>query len=159
MEIDRLPLDDPRWALYQSGYRRTYDCRQLLRRLADDGFSDWLWDQLWEELHHQGDVGEASYAVLPYLVAHANPLDDIDVELLNYAFVVETCRRNPDGQNNPDVPSELRSGYEQALAALLLMMLEKPSQDWSEDHVKYCAALIAVTRGHLKLARAWTETD
>ena len=27
-----------------------------------------------EELHHQGDVAEASYAVLPYLVSHAATL-------------------------------------------------------------------------------------
>jgi hypothetical protein len=159
MAIDLLPLDDPRWASYRSGYRRVFDCRPLLQHLADQGFSDWLWDKLWEELHHQGDVDEASYAVLPYLVSHAATLDAVDVEVLAYAYVVEACRRNPDGQKNPDVPAELRLGYEEALAALPSMMLSKAAQDWSEDHVKYFAAMIAVTRGHLKLARAWTESD
>jgi hypothetical protein len=26
------------------------------------------WQELWEELHHQGDVGDASYAAVPELV-------------------------------------------------------------------------------------------
>jgi hypothetical protein len=157
--MDLLPLDDPRWASFRSGYRRVFDCRPLLQHLRDHGFSARIWDQIWDELHHQGDVGEASYAVLPYLVSHAAPLDQVDVELLVYAYVLEASRQNPDGQKNPEVPPELRDGYAQALAALPSMMIGKTAQDWSEDHVKYFAALVAVTRGHLTLARFWTERD
>jgi hypothetical protein len=29
------------------------------------------WNILWDDLHHQGDVGEASYAVVPYLAEYA----------------------------------------------------------------------------------------
>ena len=157
--MDMLPLDDARWALYRSGYRRPFDCRPLIEHLLEHGFSDWFWDQIWDELHHQGDVGEASYAVLPYLVRRAATLDAIDAELLAYAYVVEVCRQNPDGQKNPDVPSELRDGYARAIAALPSMMLGISAQGWSREHVKYFAALVAVTRGHLKLARAWAECE
>ena len=63
-----LPLDDPRWASYHGGYRTAYDASKVLRTLLEDGSSERSWQELWEELYHQGDVGEASYASVPWLL-------------------------------------------------------------------------------------------
>jgi hypothetical protein len=63
-----LPLDDPRWRSYKGGYQAPYDASPGLRRLLADGPDEELWEEFWNELHHQGDVNQASYAAVPWLV-------------------------------------------------------------------------------------------
>jgi hypothetical protein len=59
-----LPLDDPRWQSYKGGYRVPFDASAGLRRLLADGSTEDLWEEFWTELHHQGDVHQASYAAV-----------------------------------------------------------------------------------------------
>lgn len=51
----------------EGGYRLPYDPRPALDRLATVDVAA-AWAELWQELYHQGDVGEASYAAVPELV-------------------------------------------------------------------------------------------
>jgi hypothetical protein len=153
-----LSLTDVRWGSYRSGYnRRPYHSVQLIQHLQQHGLTDWMWDQLWGELHHQGDVGEASYAVLPYLVEHVRGLSSIDAQTVAYACVVEECRRNEHGQGNPAVPAEVLPSYEAALRELPVIALSKIPESWSEDLLRYVASLIALTHGQPKLAEAYQD--
>jgi len=54
-----MPLDDSRWATYSGGYRSPYNLVPLIHRLRNEGASRGFWEVVWNELHHQGDVGEA----------------------------------------------------------------------------------------------------
>jgi hypothetical protein len=63
-----LSLDDNRWNDFTGGYRIKCDPRPLLAELERAQNKETAWHGLWEELHHQGDVGEASYASVPHLV-------------------------------------------------------------------------------------------
>jgi hypothetical protein len=60
-----LSLEDRKWQEFHGGYRVSYDASVALRSIQD-GID--VWDELWEELHHQGDVDIASYASVPQLV-------------------------------------------------------------------------------------------
>jgi hypothetical protein len=60
-----LALDDRKWKELLGGYKVPYDASHALRRLERGADA---WKELWEELHHQGDLGEASYAAVPKLV-------------------------------------------------------------------------------------------
>ena len=62
-----MDIGDPRWPSLRGGYRLPFDPRPALRRIAI-GDAEEAWKELWNELHHQGDVGEASYAAVPALV-------------------------------------------------------------------------------------------
>ena len=42
-------------------------CGELGDQLQRAGISGQFWEVVWDELHHQGDVGEATYALIPYL--------------------------------------------------------------------------------------------
>ena len=53
--------DDDRWHKLRGGYKVEYDPRPALKRLISKTEIEAAWHELWEELHHQGDVGEASY--------------------------------------------------------------------------------------------------
>ena len=61
-------LTDPKWEGLEGGYRIPYDPRPVLSKLASGLEVDHAWDELWNELHHQGDVGEASFAAVTALV-------------------------------------------------------------------------------------------
>ena len=58
--------NEEQWAGLCGGYRTPYDPRNAIGKLRE-GDAKAAWDELWQELHHQGDVGEASYATVPLL--------------------------------------------------------------------------------------------
>src|SRR5947208_2158398 len=55
-----LSFDDERWNQLTGGYKIPFDPRPSLRKLESQQDTAAAWEELWEELHHQGDVGDAS---------------------------------------------------------------------------------------------------
>ena len=86
---DMLPLNDPRWNTLAGGYKTPYDPSDALRRI--EAGKD-AWDELWQELHHQGDVGEASYAAVPHLVRIAKLLPRRDWNFYGLVSTIEVER-------------------------------------------------------------------
>jgi hypothetical protein len=92
-----MELNDPRWASLKGGYGVPFDPRPALFQLADGTDIQGAWGQLWDGLHHQGDVGEASYACVPHLVRihEARGMPDWNTSwqrLIALAIAVETQR-------------------------------------------------------------------
>ena len=146
-----MDLDDPTWSRLLGGYRVPYDPRNALRTLErGDDDTEGAWKELWNELHHQGDVGEASYAAVPHLVrVHAaRGLPDWNT----YALVatIEEARR--DGRN-PILPASLRSAYEAAWHQLVGLGLHELER--AEDPSLICSiiAVIAMAKGQFTLGR------
>lgn len=107
-----LPLDDPRWADYDGGRREPYDASGTLRRLLAGGAGPTLWEELWDELHHQGDVDTAAYASVPWLLEFARRGSTLDWNVFGLVGCIELERP---ARRNPSVPPELRSAYFQAI--------------------------------------------
>jgi hypothetical protein len=63
-----LSYHDQKWKDLKGGYKKPYDPIAALQKLERGEKVDEAWEELWNELHHQGDVGEASYAAVPHLV-------------------------------------------------------------------------------------------
>ena len=63
-----LSFDDPTWTTLTGGHGRVTDVRPLLRRLEVESDPDDVWEALWDALHHQGDIGVASFVAVPHLV-------------------------------------------------------------------------------------------
>ena len=63
-----IEFNDKRWEGLKGGYKQPYDPRSALRRIEAGEPSDADWKELFDELHHQDDGGEASYAAVPHLV-------------------------------------------------------------------------------------------
>jgi hypothetical protein len=112
-----IALDDPRWTEFRSGYRVEYDARPLLARFSSGRDLDACWSDVWNELHHQGDVDTASYAVLPHLVEAARD-QRRDWNLYAYAatLLLEAGQRA-----NPSVPSFIEPGFVHAMRELFEM--------------------------------------
>src|SRR5262245_28637188 len=108
-----LSLDDPRWRELIGGYKIPYDASGALKRLER---GEDAWDDLWEDLHHQGDVGEASYAAVPHLIRIGRMLPKRDWNLYALVSCIEVERHR---KTNPPLPDWLVESYQQAMRELL----------------------------------------
>ena len=96
--------------------RIQFDPRPQLLKLQSNNDSKTAWRELWEGLHHQGDVGDASpYAAVPHLVRIYRERGVIDWNTYAIVAVIELAR---DSQNNPEVPLWLKEDYFQAIRGL-----------------------------------------
>ena len=116
-----VSLDDPRWQTLAGGYRTLYDPTPALRRLASDWQDASAWEDLWGELHHQGDVGEASYAAVPVLIAQAAQVARRGWNVYALAATIESERH---ARRNPPLPNWLEAEYGRGWRELLRLALE-----------------------------------
>ena len=110
-----LPLNDPRWSTYLGGYRVPYDASVDLRRLFLGDPPEPIWEEFWNELHHQGDVHQASYAAVPWLIEFVRRGSKLDGNLIRLIATIELQR---DQLKNPAVAPELANGYFLAIRSL-----------------------------------------
>lgn len=150
-----LPLDDSRWANYRGGYNRVpYNVVPLIHRLNSEGTSDSFWEVVWSELHHQGDVGEASYALVPYLVEYQSRQRDLDEQLFHFCVIVDLAQPE---NNNPKIPQEIELSYALAMRRLPVIGTELLRRGCAEAVVMGVAAATAMAGGHRVLARAYVD--
>jgi hypothetical protein len=149
-----MELDDDRWSDLKGGYGESYDPRGAIRRLLENDASGW--DELWQELHHQGDVGEASYAALPALarVHEARGIPDWNTYAL--AATIEEARQN---QKNPPVPGWLLADYQAGLRKLETMGLRELPSATDNELIDSIIAVLALAKGRLTLARMVMPTE
>jgi hypothetical protein len=102
-------MDESRWENLTAGYRVIYDPRPALNRLRSGDSS--VWEELWKELHHQGDIGVASYAAVPVLVRIHRERDVPDWNTYALIGCIESCRGE---RRNPPLPDWLATEYKAA---------------------------------------------
>jgi hypothetical protein len=151
-----LPFDDPRWQSYLGAYRLPFDASPLVRRLLFEGASEELWDELWGELHHQGNVDQASYASVPWLVEFVRRSPKLDWNALSLIATIEWEREQ---HGNPTVAEELSASYHTAIRSLPEILGTHPDQEWSELAVSPAVACIALARGQRWFVKAYLELD
>ena len=84
------------------------------------------WEELWEELHHQGDVGDASYAAVPELVRIHRNGGAVDWNLYAIMAIIELARTEP---QNPEVPDWLSEDYFRSIQELARMGTKAQTAD------------------------------
>lgn len=139
-----LNLDDGRWNDLEGGYRMKFDPRPLLHKLQTGENVGDTWHELWEELHHQGDVGEASYAAVPHLVRIHRQRNAPDWNTYAIVATIELAR----GQgNNPAVPDWLEEEYFHAIQELATSGVAQLPQADSLDDVRAILSILAISKG------------
>jgi hypothetical protein len=149
-----MQLDDELWNGLCGGYGEPYDPRGAIRRLLENDSS--AWDELWEELHHQGDVGEASYAALPALVRVHQRRGIPDWNTYALAATIEEARRNP---KNPPVPDWLLPDYKAAWSELETLALRELPAANSNELTDSIIAALALAKQRVTLARMAMLTE
>lgn len=145
-----IALEDPRWIGLLGGYRVPYDPRSALQSLAQGNQVEAAWAELWQELHHQGDVGEASYAAVPALVRAYTNRGVPDWNAYALVATIEDARRSP---ANPEMPVWLRDSYDEALHQLAEAGLQELRDAKAPELVNSIIAILAQSKGQPLLAR------
>jgi hypothetical protein len=101
-------LNDERWNHLTGGYKTPFDPRPPLAKLENQRDEAAAWEELWEELHHQGDVGDASYAAIPELVRIHRSHGIADWNTYAITAIIELARTE---RGNPEVPEWLREDF------------------------------------------------
>ena len=131
------------WKTAEGGRGTRYDPRDAIERLTRSPFDKAAWSELWDNLHHQGDVGIASYAAIPLLVdvCQNGPRDYNFYGLLG---TIEQCRKLP---ANPDLPRSLTRKYPAAIRVAKSLALIDLESNIDPDTVQTALALVALTTG------------
>jgi len=154
-----LDMEDLRWTELEGGYRMRFDPRPLISSLASGRDPAKTWDQLWDELHHQGDVGEASYASVPWLIHLHRTAGAIDWNTYAIVAIIELARSKG---LNPDVPAWLESDYFGAIRELAEIGATEILRADDPDTIRAMLSVLALERGlreHAKLLIGYSEDE
>jgi hypothetical protein len=152
-----LSLDDKRWKEFEGGYRGKYNASIVLSKL-ESGKEDpaQIWSELWENLHHQGDVGIASYASVPHIARIIRKRRLFDWNPVALIVVIELARGKGD---NPEVPDWLQSDYDLALKDVARYGLENLEEEWDTETLKSFLGLLSIIKGNRDLGELIFEVD
>ena len=137
-----LDLTDKRWELMKGGYGIPFDPRALLAKLESGQDTGAVWDALWENLHHQGDVGEASYAAVPHLVRIHGQRGIPDWNTYGLVSTIELAR-----ETSAPMPAWLTAGYQTALQELVALGLADLASEADPGTVRAILAVVAIVKG------------
>jgi hypothetical protein len=139
-----LSLDDERWQTLAGGYRVPFDPRPQLSKLAANHDTKAAWHALWEGLHHQGDVGEASYAAVPHLVQIYRQRGVVEWNTYAIVAVIELAR---DSGKNPEVPEWLKEDYLQAIRVLAEAGAAELLKAKNSEDIQAILSILAIAAG------------
>jgi hypothetical protein len=139
-----ISLEDSRWSSMTGGYKMPFDPRPLLKKLETGSDTTEVWHELWNELHHQGDVGEASFAAVPFLVRGYRKRGVFDWNTYAIVAIIELARKEG---NNPDVPDWIEDEYFQAIRELAEIGVTEVLQAETTEDVRAILSIIAVAKG------------
>lgn len=139
-----ISLKDARWSNMTGGYKTPFDPRPLLNRLESDSDTADAWHDLWDELHHQGDVGEASFAAVPFIVRNYRKRGVLDWNTFAIVAIIELAHKE---RNNPDVPQWIGVDYFQAIRELARVGAAEVLQAENTEDVRAMLSVIAIEKG------------
>jgi hypothetical protein len=145
-----LSLDDKRWEQLSGGYRTQFDPRASFSKLESNIQSENAWDELWEGLHHQGDVGDASYAAVPHIVRIYRQRRGDRWRTFGLVVLIELARGRG---TNPEIPNWLKQDYFQAIQDLARIGSTEVIREDDTYTVRAMLSVIAIAKGARTHAR------
>jgi hypothetical protein len=139
-----LSFDDDRWDHLTGGYRTLFDPRPSLRKLENQQEIAVAWEDLWEELYHQGDVGDASYASVPELVRIHRNGSAVDWNLYAIVAIIELARTE---SQNPELPDWLQEDYFRSIKELAQMGVKDMLSAEDSEAKRAILSIIAIANG------------
>ncbi len=149
-----LSLDDRRWSELKGGRRTLCDPRPLLAKLEAGQDLKNVWHDLWDELHHQGAVDDASYACVPHLVRIYRQRGLTDWNAYTIVAAIELARAEG---NNPKLPTWLKDGYFEAIQDLAETGIKELHGVRSKYDLRGILCILALQKGARTYARFLLE--
>jgi hypothetical protein len=151
-----LSFDDKRWAELSGGYRMRFDPRPFLSRIEFNDRVAEAWNTLWEELHHQGDVGDASYAAVPHIVRIHRQRGTADWNPYALVAVIELAREKG---KNPALPEWLKDDYCEAIQDLAKIGSVEVLRAKNAEELRAILSVLALAKGARTYARVLLENS
>jgi len=149
-------IDDPRWATLKGGYHILYDPRPALWQLAAGENVVDSWKELWNELHHQGDVDDASYAVIPHLVHILSAKAERDWNFYAIISTIEIARHR---KNNPPLPVWLADDYFRAWDEIVNLGLRDFPEAHDDVTVQSILGALAIAKKKMRIGALIADLD
>lgn len=149
-----LSFDDNRWDQLSGGYRTQFDPRAAFSKLESNIQPEDAWDELWEGLHHQGDVGEASYAAVPHIVRIYRQRRSDRWRTFGLVALIELARGRG---TNPEIPDWLKQDYFQAIQGLAEIGSAEVMSENDAGAVRAMLSVVAIAKGARTHARFMFE--
>ena len=149
-----IDLEDKIWPGLEGGYKIPYNASLPLKKLRDSTLpkeQEIIFTELWDNLHHQGDVGLASYLSIPHLVSICISKDSLDWNYIGLCVLIENCRLN---ENNSELPENYQEDYFESLTQFEKYLLLNFKNITSKAALRLTLALFATLNGQPALGRA-----
>ena len=116
------------------------------------------YEQLWERVHHQGDLGTAAYAVVPELTRLMQQTSAPDWRAYALIATIEECRQ---AKGNPSLPEWLSGPYRSALQDIIQPACEHLQKADGDLEVRSLLAVLAHAKGQRTVGAMtlWTEDE
>jgi len=154
-----MDLDDKIWTTLQGGNKFPYNASRPLKRLRDStkqDDSETIFTELWDNLHHQGDVGMASYLAIPQLIAICMNKNSLDRNYIGLCVKIENCRLEG---HNPELPGEYQDLYFGSLTQFERYLLINFKNITDQTALRLTLALFATVNGQPGLGKAIEVLD
>jgi len=154
-----MDLQDTIWATLKGGYKIPYDVSKPLRKIQNEDRPEILqiiFDELWENLHHQGEVGLASYMAVPQLVNICIHKKSLDWNFIGLCVLIENCRID---RRNPELPKEYNELYLDSLTQFEKYLLLNFKNISDRTALRLTLALFATLNGQPALGKALENLD
>jgi len=151
-----ISLDDPKWENLKGGYRLQYDASPALRQIEEGASVEDAWEELWNELHHQGDIGEASLAAVPHLVRIQQAKAEVDRNVYALLSTIEIGRHR---KGNPPLPHWLEQDYHQAWSDVMGLAFRDLLKTHDPLAVRSILGTLALAKQLVKLGMFIVNTD
>ena len=111
---------------------------------AAAGTPELAWDELWQELYHQGDIGVGCFVAVPHIVRVHLARGTPDWNAYGLVAAIEGARAQ---RGNPDVPEWCRAEYLEAIRTLARRGLVELPGVQSPGHARQILAVLAMAFG------------
>lgn len=142
------------WTKMLGGYNVPYDPRPTISRLASDTTNERAWDELFENLHHQGDIGEASYASVPILVETFRNKP----RPWQFYFLVAIVESERSSETNPVVPDWLGDSYKKSIQDSKEFALNDMRSSTEKELIQGTLAVVALASDMIPLGMFVAQT-
>ncbi|SRR5258706_1736763 len=154
-----IELNDKRWKEFEGGYKIPYDVSIPLRKLeqiSTPNESEAIFIEFWQELHHQGDVGLASYFAVPHIIRIAIEKKLINYNVFGLVATIEIQRH----KDNPRLPEEFIAAYLESLKKGIPELIRLCINDkWDLSLTTTILSALAVSKNQINIAEAVLNMD